>query len=87
MVRKYSFGRLVMAIGAMALAVAVAVRDVAMDFIETMISVVSIPNEFRFDDLNSRSDLLPSGAPLDAALQHDMRHEAGVSKRAAPRHV
>lgn len=27
------------------------------------------------------------GAPLDAALQHSLRHEAGVSRRAAARHI
>lgn len=38
-------------------------------------------------DLGGYVDFVPSGAPLDAALQHDMRHEANVSRRSAARHI
>lgn len=31
--------------------------------------------------------LSATGSAIDSALQHDMRHEAGVSRRSADRHI
>lgn len=52
---------------------------------ETILEVVALPNRMRFQIEDGFMPFVPSGAPLDAALQHDLRHEAGIPKRAAPR--
>lgn len=46
-----------------------------------------LPVDVRFDDSGLAPALGAAGFPLDPALQHSLRHEAGYGHRAAARHI
>lgn len=56
-------------------------------FIETLLAIVALPNEYRFAAPTSDGLSPLDGDPLDAATQHFLRHEANYGHRAAARHT
>lgn len=55
--------------------------------IDAMFGAIADPRPLTFSSGSDSGSWATSGAPIDAALQNDLRHEAGVSRRAAARNV